>query len=122
MPVPAPISPKPLSVSLTAAVHRDHGHATDRRALAGALGLIVALMAGELAAGVVAGSLALLADAGHLVSDAAALGFALVAAAMASRPARGRWTFGFRRLEILAAQANGLALALVGALPRSSGR
>jgi cobalt-zinc-cadmium efflux system protein len=71
-------------------------------------------MAGELAAGIVAGSLALLADAGHLVSDAAALAFALVAAAMATRPARGRWTFGFSRLEILAAQANGLALALVG--------
>ena len=64
--------------------------------------------------GLVAHSLALLADAGHLVSDAAALGFALFAAAMASRPARGRWTFGFRRLEILAAQANGVLLALVG--------
>src|SRR5262249_33443388 len=49
------------------------------------------------------------------VSDAAALGFALVAAAMATRPPQGRWTFGFRRLEILAAQANGLALVLVGA-------
>ena len=87
----------------------------DRRALAGALALIVAFMAGELTAGVLAGSLALLADAGHLLSDAAALSFALVAAAMAGRPARGRWTFGFRRLEILAAQANGLALVLVGA-------
>ena len=79
-------------------VHHDHTHATDRRALSRALGLIVALMAGELAAGIVAGSLALLADAGHLVSDAAALAFALVAAAMATRPARGRWTFGFSRL------------------------
>src|SRR5262245_66159368 len=71
-------------------------------------------MAAELAAGIVAGSLALLADAGHLLSDAAGLGFALFAAAMAVRPARGRWTFGFRRLEILAAQANGLTLGLVG--------
>jgi cobalt-zinc-cadmium efflux system protein len=96
-------------------MQHEHRHAEDRRALAGALALIAALMAGELAAGVVAGSLALLADAGHLVSDAAALAFALVAAAMAGRPPRGRWTFGFRRLEILAAQANGLALALVGA-------
>jgi cobalt-zinc-cadmium efflux system protein len=96
-------------------MHYGHGREADRRALAGALALIVALMAGEVAAGIVAGSLALLADAGHLVSDAAALGFALVAAAMATRPARGRWTFGFRRLEILAAQANGLTLALVGA-------
>ncbi len=71
-------------------------------------------MAGELVAGLLAGSLALLADAGHLVSDAAALGFALVAAALAARPAHGRWTYGFRRLEILSAQANGLALGLVG--------
>jgi cobalt-zinc-cadmium efflux system protein len=92
-----------------------HDHAKgDRRLLAAALGLIVVLMAGELVAGILAGSLALLADAGHLISDAAALGFALVAATMASRPARGRWTYGFSRLEILSAQANGLALALVG--------
>jgi cobalt-zinc-cadmium efflux system protein len=91
----------------------DHG-GRDRRRLAAALGLIVALMAGELVAGILAGSLALLADAGHLISDAAALGFALVAAAMAARPAQGRWTYGFRRLEILSAQANGLALGLVG--------
>ncbi len=86
----------------------------DRKALAVALALIAGLAVGEVAAGIVAHSLALLADAGHLVSDAAALGFALFAAAMAARPARGRWTFGFRRLEILAAQANGLMLGLVG--------
>src|SRR5919109_763971 len=92
-------------------VHEQGQRAYDRRALAVALALIAALMAGEVAAGIVAGSLALLADAGHLVSDAAALAFALVAAAMATRPARGRFTFGFRRLEILAAQANGLVLA-----------
>jgi cobalt-zinc-cadmium efflux system protein len=102
-------------------VHHHHGHEAgaerdgDRRLLTAALALIVALMVGELVAGVLAGSLALVADAGHLVSDAAALGFAIVAAAMATRPARGRWTFGFRRLEILAAQANGLLLVLVGA-------
>jgi cobalt-zinc-cadmium efflux system protein len=86
----------------------------DRRLLAGALVLIAALMAGELVAGILAGSLALLADAGHLVSDVAALGLALAASAMASRPARGQWTYGFRRLEILSAQANGLLLGLVG--------
>jgi cobalt-zinc-cadmium efflux system protein len=50
-----------------------------------------------------------------MVTDAAALGFALVAATMAGRPAGGRWTFGYSRLEILAAQANGIALALVAA-------
>jgi cobalt-zinc-cadmium efflux system protein len=98
----------------------DHGHshqarsAGDRRLLLAALLLIAALMAGELVAGVLAGSLALLADAGHLISDVAALAFAVVASTMAVRPAQGRWTYGFRRLEILAAQANGLALALVG--------
>jgi len=93
----------------------DHGREADRRALAGALALIVLFMGGELVAGILARSLALLADAGHMVSDAAALAFALAAAAMATRPAQGRWTFGFRRLEILAAQANGLLLLLVGA-------
>jgi cobalt-zinc-cadmium efflux system protein len=94
----------------------DHGARSDgdRRLLAGALVLIAALMAGELVAGILAGSLALLADAGHLVSDVAALGLALAASAMASRPARGPWTYGFRRLEILSAQANGLLLGLVG--------
>jgi cobalt-zinc-cadmium efflux system protein len=68
----------------------------------------------ELVAGIVGHSLALLADSGHLVSDVLALGFALVAAAVATRPAEGRWTFGFRRVEILAAQANGVMLGLVG--------
>ncbi len=91
-----------------------HGHNGDRRLLAGALALIAALMGGEIVAGILAGSLALLADAGHLVSDVAALGLALAASAMASRPAQGRWTYGFRRLEILSAQANGLLLGLVG--------
>jgi cobalt-zinc-cadmium efflux system protein len=70
-------------------------------------------MAGEIAAGLIAHSLALLADAGHMLTDAAALGFALVASAMAARPAVGRWTFGYSRLEILAAQANGLTLGLI---------
>lgn len=78
-----------------------------------ALFLVVLLMAGEVAAGLVAHSLALLADAGHMLTDAAALGFALVASAMAARPAVGRWTFGYSRLEILAAQANGLTLGLI---------
>jgi cobalt-zinc-cadmium efflux system protein len=70
-------------------------------------------MAGEIVAGVAASSLALLADAGHMLTDAAALGFALVAARMAMRPAAGRWTFGYSRLEILAAQTNGITLGLV---------
>jgi cobalt-zinc-cadmium efflux system protein len=76
--------------------------------------LIAVLMVVELVAGILADSLALLADAGHLVSDVAALAFAVVAATMAARPAQGRWTYGFRRLEILSAQANGLLLLIVG--------
>jgi cobalt-zinc-cadmium efflux system protein len=86
---------------------------TDRRALRTALVLVVLLMAAEIVAGLIGHSLALLADAGHLLTDAAALVFALVASAMAARPAAGRWTFGYSRLEILAAQANGITLGLI---------
>ena len=91
-----------------------HAHTSVRGRLAASLALILALMAGEIVFGVVAGSLALLADAGHMLTDAAALALALVAAGVAARPPGGRWTFGFRRVEILAALANGTTLALVG--------
>jgi cobalt-zinc-cadmium efflux system protein len=95
--------------------HSHEEHSRDSgRSLALALALIVGLMAGEVVFGVVAGSLALLADAGHMLTDAAALGLALAAASLAGRPARGRWTFGFRRLEILAAHVNGITLMVVG--------
>ena len=96
--------------------HHGHDHSAGTSALAVALALILALMAGEVVFGIVAGSLALMADAGHMLTDAAALGLALAAAAFADRPARGRWTFGFRRLEILAAHLNGLALVAVAAV------
>ncbi|MGD0715397.1 MAG: cation diffusion facilitator family transporter [Gaiellaceae bacterium] len=96
--------------------HERSRRAQDRRSLAIALALNVAFMAGEVAAAVLAGSLALLADAGHMLTDAAALGGALVASRLATRPARGRWTFGLGRVEILAAQANGVALLVVGVL------
>ncbi|MDX6370662.1 MAG: cobalt-zinc-cadmium efflux system protein [Gaiellaceae bacterium] len=86
---------------------------TDRRALTIALLLVVVLMVAEIVAGMLGHSLALLADAGHLLTDAAALGFAVIASAMATRPATGRWTFGYSRLEILAAQANGITLGLI---------
>src|SRR5205085_11236797 len=95
-------------------VSHSHEHTAARRPLALALALIVGLMAGEIVFGVVAGSLALMADAGHMLTDAAALGLALAAASFAGRPARGRWTFGFRRLEILAAHINGILLLVVG--------
>jgi cobalt-zinc-cadmium efflux system protein len=90
-----------------------HDHSGDRRRLAIALALILVLMGGEVAGGIVAHSVALLADAGHMLTDAAALGAALAAAALASRPARGPWTFGLGRAEILAAQGNGIVLLLV---------
>lgn len=90
-----------------------HDHSDDRRRLAIALALIVAFMGGEVAAGLIARSLALLADAGHMLTDAAALAAALVATALASRPARGAWTFGLGRAEILAAQGNGITLLVV---------
>ena len=93
-----------------------HGRTQDRRALATALVLIAGFMAAEVAAGIVAGSVALLADAGHMLTDAAALGAALFAATLAARPAQGRWTFGFGRAEILAAQANGMTLLVVSLL------
>lgn len=93
-----------------------HSHDADRRRLAIALALILALMGGEIAAGLVAHSVALLADAGHMLTDAVALAAALVAAALAVRPARGVWTFGLGRAEILAAQGNGITLFLVAVL------
>ena len=86
----------------------------DRRALTGALVLILLFMAGEVVFGIVANSLALLADAGHMLTDAAALGLAIFAASMAARPAQGRWTFGYKRVEVLAAQINGLTLLIIG--------
>src|SRR4029450_251590 len=95
--------------------HRhDHGRDGARRALALALALILGLMVGEVVFAILAGSLALLADAGHMLTDAAALALALGAATIAGRPAKGRWTFGFRRLEILAAHVNGITLLVVG--------
>ena len=98
----------------------DHDHvdraATDRRALAIALALIVAFLVAEVVAALIAGSLALLADAGHMLTDAGALAFALFAATLASKPAQGRWTFGYKRLEILAAQVNGITLLVVALL------
>jgi cobalt-zinc-cadmium efflux system protein len=98
---------------MTAMHDHDHG-VHDRRLLGFALGLILAFMAAEVVFGILADSLALLADAGHMLTDAAALALAMVAAWAASLPARGRFTFGFARAEILAAQANGITLVLIG--------
>jgi len=91
-----------------------HTRVRDRRALAVALALIASFMAFEVAMGLVAGSVALLADAGHMLTDALALAAALVASRLAARAAGGPWTFGLGRAEILAAQANGITLLVVG--------
>lgn len=85
----------------------------DTRLLGGALMLIVVFMGAEVVVGLWSGSLALLTDAAHMLTDAAAIALALVAARLASRPARGNFTFGLRRVEILSAQANGLTLWLL---------
>jgi cobalt-zinc-cadmium efflux system protein len=93
-----------------------HEHARgDRRLLALSLGVLLAFMAAEVVLGILAGSLALLADAGHMLTDASALALAVLASWMAGLPARGRWTFGFARAEILAAQANGITLLVIAA-------
>jgi len=88
----------------------------DRRRLAIALALIVAFIAVEVVTGIVANSLALLSDAGHMLADAGAIGFSLFALELASRPARGAMTFGFKRVEILSAQVNGVTLLVLAGL------
>jgi cobalt-zinc-cadmium efflux system protein len=97
--------------------HAGHFHGahadTDRARLTAALGLIGAFMAAEVTAGVIAHSLALLSDAGHMLTDAGAIGFSLLALRLALRPAAGAMTFGFKRVEILAAQANGVTLLVL---------
>ncbi|MBD3783281.1 MAG: cation transporter [Micrococcales bacterium] len=82
----------------------------DARYLGAALTLILVFMVGEVVVGVIASSLALISDAGHMLTDAAAIALALVARRVAARPARGNLTFGWKRVEILSAQLNGLTL------------
>jgi cobalt-zinc-cadmium efflux system protein len=98
--------------------HHGHDHGvgaeTEIRPLVLALALIVGFMVAEVALGIVADSLALLSDAAHMLVDAAALGISVWAARLARRPAGGRMTFGFRRAEILSAQANGATLLVLG--------
>src|SRR6202012_2151965 len=94
--------------------HHGHSHAistdADHRYLWTAFGLIVAFMAAEVIVGLTVGSLVLLADAAHMVSDAGAIGLTLFAMRLARRPARGAYTYGLKRAEILSALANGGAL------------
>ena len=97
--------------------HGGHDHGVnpdaDKRYLGGALALILAFMAAEVVVGIIAQSLALISDAGHMLTDAAAIVLALWAINLAARPARGRYTYGYKRAEILSAQANGITLLLL---------
>ena len=89
---------------------------TDRRMLSVSLALLAAFMAFEVAAAIVANSLALLADAGHMLVDIGAIAGSLIAIRLAARPETGSHTYGLKRAEILAAAANGLALLVVAAV------
>ncbi|MEO6827425.1 MAG: cation diffusion facilitator family transporter [Microbacteriaceae bacterium] len=88
----------------------------DRRYLVIALVLIVSFMIVEIVVAIVSGSLALLSDAGHMLTDAAAIAISLVAIRLAARPARGKWTYGFTRAEIISAAVNGITLVVMSAL------
>jgi len=85
----------------------------DARALKQALALLLAFMTAEIVVAIISSSLALLADAAHMLTDAAALAVALVAARLAAKPAKGAMTFGLGRAEILSAQANGLTMLVL---------
>ncbi|WP_406114391.1 cation diffusion facilitator family transporter [Kitasatospora purpeofusca] len=99
--------------------HGGHSHGVaadaDRRWLLSALALIVVFMAGEVVVGFAAQSLALISDAAHMLTDAASIVLALIAMRLAARPARGGYTYGLKRAEILSAQANGVTLLILSA-------
>ena len=96
---------------------RHHRHGLDRTRSRRALGAVLALTAAytvvELVGGLATDSLALLADAGHMLGDTATIALALFASWLAARPATAQRSFGYRRAEILAALANGVALVVV---------
>jgi cobalt-zinc-cadmium efflux system protein len=100
--------------------HAGHAHGvtetTDVRRLTIALALIVVFMIGEIVAGILAHSLALLSDAGHMLTDAGAIALSLVALRLAARPAAGNLTYGLKRAEILSAQVNGAVLLVLAVL------
>jgi cobalt-zinc-cadmium efflux system protein len=100
--------------------HAGHSHGVsadaDRSKLTIALALIVGFMAVEVVVGILANSLALLSDAAHMLTDAAALVLALVAIRLAARPAKGALTYGWQRAGILSAQFNGATLLVLGLL------
>src|SRR6266850_1078203 len=92
---------------------RDNLNRPARRCLAQAITLTVSIMVFEVAGGLLSNSLSLLSDAGHMLTDALALGMALFAVAVACRPATARKTYGFYRIEILSALTNGVILVVI---------
>lgn len=93
-----------------------HGAGGDRRRLALALGVTLVVLVSGVVGGLVTGSLALLADAGHMLTDAAGLGVALLASSLALRPATSARTWGLGRAEVLAAVLQAALLLAVGVL------
>ena len=112
--------PPPAGTGILNAVHvhttNEIGVDTSRRRLTIALAVIVAFMAVEVVAGILASSLVLVSDAAHMLTDAGAIGLSLVALRLAARPAQGNLTFGLKRAEILSALANGAVLVVLAAL------
>ncbi|HEX6520249.1 MAG TPA: cation diffusion facilitator family transporter [Streptosporangiaceae bacterium] len=96
----------------------DHGPGigSDRRYLLAALVLLAAFMLAEVITAILSGSLALLSDAGHMLSDVGAIGGSLWAISLTARPPAGKWTFGWKRAEILSAAANGITLLVVAGI------
>lgn len=96
--------------------HHDHGHGThsgNERAVGFAALITGLFMLAEVAGGLISGSLALLADAGHMLTDFAALGLSWFAFRLARRPADWKRTYGFDRFSVLAAFLNGIALFVI---------
>ena len=85
-------------------------HVSESRRLGWALAITASFMALEVAGGLLSGSLALLADAGHMLTDTAALGLAWIASRLVSRPTNPRRSYGYHRAQVLAAFVNALAL------------
>ena len=96
--------------------HRPHHLAeSGPRRLLIALLIVVTIMVAEFVGGLVSGSLALIGDAGHMLVDALALAISFVAIRIAQRPATATRTFGYHRVEVMAALTNGVSLLLVAA-------
>lgn len=110
---------KPNLTSSSAGHSHIHDHSrrgTPRKRLTLALLLSATYLIAEVVGGYLTGSLALLADAGHMLADVSALGLALFASWVAEKPAGPRWTYGRRRAEVLAALVQGVALLVAAVL------